>query len=215
MKPKPESELSLQSELFKLPPEPALQPQANLITAPHPQLSQKLEIVAIRPQVQALTMESGTCLVVPQSLQTPPAPQPLVEKPAVWWELGGKHLLYCGDPNSPEFIGQIIEEVPLLLVFRPSPGWQSAIPAKTCIITSDYLPQAKNLDQLDEILEANILFYSCLQNIVVACFLASPEILSAVNRHGRRGLFAEPDERRCKEVITDWKRAGIKTERLK
>ena len=123
-------------------------------------------------------------------------------------------MLYCGDPNSSEFMGQIIEEVLLLLVFRPSPGWQSAIPAKTCIITSDYLPQGKNLDQLDEILEANILFYSCLQNIVVSCFLPSPEILSIVNRQGRRGLFAEPDERRCKIAIANWKKAGLKVERL-
>ncbi len=130
LEPSPATESLLQSELFKLPPEPASQPQATPITAPHPQLSPKLEIVAIRPQAQALAMESGTCLVVPQAIQTPLAPQPLVEQLGVWWELGGKHLLYCGDPNSSEFMGQIIEEVPLLLIFRPSPGWQSAIPAK-------------------------------------------------------------------------------------
>ena len=139
------------------------------------------------------------------------------EQPGFWWDLGGKHLLYCGDPNSSEFVGRVTgntQKVSLLIAFPPTPDWQPAIRAKARLIVDEYLPQGKNLDQLDEILEANILFYSCLQNIVVACFLASPEILSAVNRHGRRGLFAEPDERRCKGAIANWKKAGLKVERL-
>ena len=214
--PEPEPESLSQSEPFKLPPEPASQPQATPPIAPY-SLSSKLEIVAIHHQTQALPLESATRLVVPQSLQTPLASQPLVEQPGVWWELGGKHLLYCGDPNSSEFVGRVTQEVELvrlLLAFPSTLDWQPVLRAKARLIVDDYLPQGKNPEQLDEILEAALLFYSRPQDIVVSCFLPSLEVLSVVNRHGRRVLFAEPNERRCKQVITDWKRAGIKTERL-
>ena len=109
---------------------------------------------------------------------------------------------------------QEVELVRLLLAFPSTVDWQPVLRAKARLIVDEYLPQGKNPEQLDEILEAALLFYSRPQDIVVSCFLPSLEVLSVINRHGRRVLFAEPNERRCKQVITDWKRAGIKTERL-
>lgn len=79
---------------------------------------------------------------------------------------------------------------------------------------ADYLPQFHNPDQLDEALESAILLYSRLNTLVVSCFLPKPEILSTINRLERRGLFAEPDPKRCNEVVSDWKRGGLKAERL-
>ena len=136
-----------------------------------------------------------------------------IEQPGIWWQLG-KHYLYCGDPNSLEFLARITEEVLLLLVFPPRPDWYSVIRATVHIVSSKYLPQGKTLDQLDEFLEASILFNTRLGELVVSCFLPSPEILLIVNRLERHGLFAEPDERRCKTAIADWKRVGLKVERL-
>ncbi len=70
------------------------------------------------------------------------------------------------------------------------------------------------MDQLDESLESIVLFYTRLRDLVVSCFLPSVEVLSIVNRHSRRGLFAEPDSKRVAAVISDWKRAGLKAERV-
>lgn len=209
---KPEPTVELEPEAETVSPPKSLQ-----TTPPLPLSGTKLEIVAIRPQVQVL--EIATTVVVPQVPQTPlvtQQSQPIdaIEQPGVWWELGGKHLLYCGDPNSSEFVGRVTKEVPLLLAFPPTSRWHPVIQARARLITDQYLPQGRTLDQLDEFLEASVLFNTNLGELVISCFLPSQEILSIVNRLERRGLFADPNERRCKEVITDWKRAGLKAERL-
>lgn len=211
-KPKPEAQQ----------PEPVPQqklPSPSISTpTPLPQSSSKLEIVAFRPQSQAPVLPQvggviaspGQTLSVPQTNQTVSVPN----VPGDWWQLGGKHLLYCGDPHSPEFLERIPQNLNLLLAFPPILGWLPAILAKTYIISTEYLPQGKNLDQLDENLESNVLFHSQLGEIVVSCFLPSPEILSVISRLDRRGLFAEPDSKRYNAVISDWKKAGLKVERL-
>ncbi|MBV8887015.1 MAG: DUF3102 domain-containing protein [Chroococcidiopsidaceae cyanobacterium CP_BM_RX_35] len=175
--------------------------QIPLSLSPPSQPSIKQEIIAIRPQATA-------AVAISQPAATTPA------QPGIWWQLGGKHLLYCGDPNSDEFLEQVTEAVQLLLAFPPTRGWQPAIQARTRIIADEYLPQGKDIRLFEDTLETNLLLYSNLEDLVVSCFLPSLEILSIINRLDRRGLLAEPDARRCNTVITDWKRAGLKTERV-
>jgi hypothetical protein len=88
-------------------PEPITQP---LPTPPTPaslsQSGSKLEIVAFRPQTQTPVISEAARVVANQAGFTALAPkadqtssEPNV--PGIWWQLGGRHLLYCGDPNSP------------------------------------------------------------------------------------------------------------------
>jgi len=189
------------------------------IPAPLPQSRSKLEIVAFRPQTQAPAISEAARIIAPQTGVTPSAPRAdqigtALDVPGIWWQLNGRHLLYCGNPNSPEFVGRVTEEVQLLLAFPSAPDWQPAIRATTRIISTNYLPQGKKLEQLHESLELIVLLYSNLGEMVVSCFLPSPEILSLLNRHSRRGLVAEPDSKRVAAVISDWKGAGLKVERL-
>lgn len=208
---KPKVEPTSQQEPQSLPTPP--------IPAPIPQSGSKLEIVAFRPQIQAppisetaraIANQTGVTLSALRADQTSSNP----DVPGVWWQLEGKHLLYCGNPNSPEFLKRIPEKLSLLLAFPPIPGWLPTILAKTYIISTEYLPQGKKIEQLNENLESNVLFHSKLGEMVVSCFLPSPEILSIINRHSRRGLFAEPDSKRVAAVVSDWKGAGLKVERL-
>ncbi len=203
-------------------PEPKLEPVSHPQPQPTPALSlelgSKLEIVAIHPQGQAAVLEDATKFVVPQTTQAPQVPQPAQpaftpDVPGVWWRLGGRHLLYCGDPNSPEFLARITEQVQLLLAFPSTPNWQTAIQATTRIISTEDLPQRKNLRLFEDALETNLLLCSDVGELVVSCFLPSPEILSVINRQDRRGLFAEPDTRRVNAVLLNWKKAGLKVER--
>ncbi len=218
---------SIKPKSKKLQPEP--EPQPELVSQPQQkptltpvlssQAGSKLEIVALRHQSSASTLESATSLMASQAAPTflgsqPSQPVSAPDVPGVWWQLGGRHLLYCGDPNSLEFLGRVREIVSLLFAFSSNPDWQSVIRARTRIITHEYLPQGRNLDQLDEFLEASILFNTNLGEVVISCFLPSPVILSIVNRTDRRGLFAEPDPRRVNAVISTWKKAGLKAERI-
>lgn len=185
------------------------------------QSSSKPQIVAILPPKQPIVESKVSNVLLPHSVSTLPGIQPtppvsIPDVPGEWWQLG-RHLLYCGDPNSPEFLARVRQEVdvvPLLLAFPSSFDWQPALSARARLIVDQFLPQGKKLEELDENLESNILFHSKLGDIVVSCFLPSPEIISIINRQSRRGLFAEPDSRRVKAVISDWKGAGFKVERI-
>ncbi len=196
--------------------EPEQTPVVLTLPTPTPPLppSSPLEIVAIRPPAQTSTAEIAKAEVT--SRVTAPQPPQIVtpDSPGIWWQLSGRHLLYCGNPNSAEFLARAPDDAKLLLAFPPMRGWQPAVQASTRIIIEQFLPQGKSLDQLDESLESIILFFSQLEDLVVGCFLPSLDIVSILNRLSRRGLWAEPDLRRCHAIVSDWKRSGLKAERL-
>ncbi len=190
-------------------------------TLPLPsQSSSKLEIVAIRPPASKAPAVSPTSTLVGEISQPPLVPQPTSplivgqETAGTWWQLGGRHLLYSGDPNSTKFLQQMPEKVSLLLAFPSTLEWYTTIRAKTRIIADQYLPKGKDVRLFEDTLESNILLYSNVGEVVVSCFVPSVEILSIINRQDRRALLAEPDSKRVNAIISDWKLAGLKAERL-
>lgn len=200
-------------------PEGVSQPQQPTSTPKLPsQVGSKLEIVALRHQSSASTPESATSVMATHAAPTFLVPQPsqpvsAPDVPGVWWQLG-RHFLYCGDPNSPEFLERVMKEkVSLLFAFPSNPDWQSGIRARSRIII-DYSPEGKDSRLFEDALESNLLLCSNLGDSVVSCFLPSPAILSIINRQDRCGLMADPDLRRVNAVISGWKRAGLKAERM-
>ncbi len=123
--------------------------------------SSPLQIIAIRPPAQASPAEIVKAAVI-GSVTAPQPPQTVTpESPGIWWQLSGRHLLYCGDPNSDEFLGRTPEQVQLLLAFPPVNIWQPRIIADVRLILGDYLPMFQNPDMLDEALEPLILTTGC------------------------------------------------------
>lgn len=178
----------------------------------------KQEIVAIRNPTLIEVPSAPSQVSTPATEQALSLPQPStstpVNVPGVWWQLGKKHLLYSGDPNSVKFLAHVPERLVLLFAFPPTADWQPSIEAKTRIITNEYLPQGKDVRLFEDTLESNILLYSNVKDVVVSCFMPSIEILSILNRQDRCALIAEPDPTRVSAVISDWKQAGLKAERL-
>lgn len=76
------------------------------------------------------------------------------------------------------------------------------------------LPQGKDVRLFEDTLESILLLCSNVREVVVSCFIPSVEILSIINRQDRRALLAEPDSKRVNAIISDWKLAGLKAERL-
>ena len=181
-----------------------------------PQSSLKQEIVRLLPKNQT-EFSVDASPAQPQTVAIATSqPNILVEQSEEtgnWWQLG-RHLLYCGDPNSREFLARVPEKPQLLFAFAPTPTWLPAIKAKTQIVVEDYLPHGRNIDQFDENLESNLLFHSNLNDVAVVCFLPIPEIISVVNRLDRQGFLADPNEKNCKKVIDYWKAGRLKVERI-
>lgn len=95
---------------YTTPPKPKqetishLQPPSPSTPTPSPPLEPRsqLEIVAFHPQAQVQAISGAARVILPQATQALPQLE-RTSTPGVWWLLGGKHLLYCGDPNSAEF----------------------------------------------------------------------------------------------------------------
>lgn len=193
-----------------------LSPITALAPASQPRIKQ--EIIAIRPPAQteapspvsqSIVAAASRSLAIPKSAPL----APVNDVPGVWWQLGAKHLLYCGDPNSLQFLARIPDNLSLLLAFPPTQQWQSLIPANTRFIRTD-LPQGKDMRLFEDTLESIVLLCSNVGEVVVSCFMPSVEILSIINRQDRRALLTEPDSKRVNAIISDWKLAGLKVERL-
>lgn len=161
---------------------------------------------------QVMTPATEKVLLLPQSSTSAPIND---DNHGAWWQLGTKHLLYSGDPSSLKFLARVPERLSLLFAFPPTANWQPLIEAKTRIITNDYLPQGKDVRLFEDTLESILILYSGVGETIVSCFMPSVEILSILNRQDRRALVAEPDSKRVTAIISDWKLAGLKVERLR
>lgn len=206
--------------------EPVSQPQLIPTLVQSPSTTTKVEIVEILHQRQLPVVqpaevakeEISRATEIPQvelNLYIPPPQQfHKSEQPSIYWQLGTRHLLYCDDPNSPEFLQRLPEKVGLLLAFPPALDWHSEIRAETSIIATRYLPQGKDVRLFEDTLESIILLYSELGEKVIICFLPFPEIISIVNRLERRGIFIEPNAQQVYQLISDWRAGGLKAERV-
>lgn len=211
--------LALEKELAPKQESQVVSPLSTNALVATPQSRIKQEIIAIRPPAQVEAPSLPNQSSPPTTAQTLVLPQraPLVPKedmPGAWWQLGTKHLLYSGAPNSPGFLARVPDNLSLLLAFPPTRQWQTLIEAETRIIANNYLPKGKDVRLFEDMLETSILLYSKVGELVVSCFVPSVEILSIINRQDRRALLAEPDSKRVNAIISDWKLAGLKAERL-
>lgn len=207
-------------------PLPAVRPKSDLVSQPRliPELVQtpksavpSAEIVKILQQQQlpVAPPQEVSKQEIPQAVPNLYIPQPSGEQTLSCWHLGTQHVLYCTEPNSPEFRQRLPENVGLLLAFPPALDWQSEIRAETSIVAARHLPQEKNVRLLEDTIESIILLYSELGEKVIICFLPFIEIISIVNRLGRRGIFVEPDSQKVHELVSDWRASGLKAERVR
>ena len=199
-------------------------PELELVSPPQPQAklllqlaAKPLEIVALHPQLRVQPQTPVPQHLLSQAVQSSVISQPSQpeeDAPGKWWRLAGRHLLYCGHPNSDQFVARIPKTVPLLLAFPPARIWHSRIAAEASIVLTDYLPVWQQPELLDKVLEPLLLRASRVSEVVVTCFLPYPEILSVISRLERQGVVAEPDYRRCNAVRVDWKKARLRVERV-
>lgn len=185
---------------------------AKEVVSPLPKKEKEAELLEIK-RVIPISATTST----PKSIPSISQPSPTVvkrESTGVWWQLGRRHLLYCGDPNSPEFVEKVPHNRGLLLGFPSSKDWYSTIPAENRILVTKNLPQSKDVRLFEDTLESIILLYTELGETIVVCFLPYPEILSTINRLDRLAIFAEPDPKRVNDIISDWKGGGLKAEKI-
>lgn len=199
---------------------PPLSKASESEIAPAQDKRSKPEILALIPRTQEQAQAT-----VNQIQPVPPQAKikaSASEQASAWWQLDGKHLLFCGDPNSNDFLQKIPTQVSLLLAFPIPLIWQHSLLALTSFIVCeqqlDKILKKKGAQDIYTLLETIMLDYSEIRSQIVICFLplsVSSIILNTTNCLERRAIIAEPDRDRCRAALDDWKKAGGKVERLK
>ncbi len=159
--------------------------------------STSLKIVSIIPR-EVTSVESSLALLV---------------KNGDLWQLGNKHLLFCGDPHSHEFQKLIPAKISLSIAFPPKRNnWQhsSHFGAKTAFsLFTVYQDQDLNL--LKQTFKQLLLLYTSEDDIVVFSYLADPELPTISHELNCCCYIAEPNALLCSAAIAIWQN---KTQKL-
>ncbi|PSB08437.1 hypothetical protein C7B62_16735 [Pleurocapsa sp. CCALA 161] len=125
------------------------------------------------------------------------------------WHQLGEHLLYCGEPNSPQFKQRLPKEIALNIAFSPTPDWQLATPVKAnseIAFFSQY--QDVDLASFKKMIQSALEIYTEEKESVVFSFLPEPELLMVAHQLGCHCFVAEPGVEECEAIIDRWKRLG-------
>jgi hypothetical protein len=118
-----------------------------------------------------------------------------------WYQLG-EHLLYCGEPNSPQFKQRLPKEIALSIAFPPTPEWQLANPVKANSEIA-FFSRYQDVDFmiLREMVQRALELYTEDKESVVFSFLPDPGLVTLVDQLGCRCFVAEPSVSRCEVMI--------------
>ncbi|WP_052055410.1 DUF3102 domain-containing protein [Myxosarcina sp. GI1] len=129
------------------------------------------------------------------------------------WQLGNKHLLFCGEPRSQVFQKLIPAEISLSIAFPPRrSNWQhsSHFGAKTAFsLFTVYQDQDLNL--LKQTFKQLLLLYTSEDDAVVFSYLADPELFTISHQLNCCCYIAEPNALLCSAAIAIWQN---KTQKL-
>ena len=127
------------------------------------------------------------------------------------WQLG-KHLLFCGDPNDPEFIKHLPSKISLGLAFPTTKNWFfspqiSGVLSRAGAAFSYFTSYKHDTEQVK-------LSYKAIQNLVeintddgdniAICFVPDPAILLMAHQMGCCCYLIESDRHKCERIRAVW-----------
>ena len=127
-----------------------------------------------------------------------------------WWQLGQNHLMYCGDPHSPQLRTQLPERIALAISFPPTANWNLGSLESSVNSSLILFSQYDDVDfrSLREIVRNALEVYTSERETVIFSFLPDPALLILSERLSCRCIIAEPDPQRCQSVIQAWTQTG-------
>lgn len=123
-----------------------------------------------------------------------------------FWNLG-KHLLYCGSAQDPEFRDQLPETVSLNIGFPDSQSWSKEalfpVQAKSTLVFHSVF-QDLDLITLRNIVQRSIELCTEAEEEVLFSFLPYPEMLVLADNLKCRCFVAEANLQQCQDIMTFW-----------
>ena len=131
---------------------------------------------------------------------------PKVKPEPKFWNLG-EHLIYCGSAIDPEFRNRLPETASLNIGFPDSLSWtKEALFPKEAKSTLLFHTVFQDLDliTLRKIVQESIELCTESGDEIVFSFLPYPEMIVLADYLKCRCYIAEPDFKRCQDIVTFW-----------
>ena len=123
-----------------------------------------------------------------------------------FWSLGN-NLLYCGSARSPEFSSLLPQTVSLNIGFPDSSSWSQEtlfpVSAKSTLLFHSIF-QDLDIVTLKSIIKKSIELCTESEEAIIFSFLPYPEMLLIAAELKCRCLVAEPDLKRCQNIVSFW-----------
>ena len=187
--------------IFKPEPQSALRLTPDGVNQSH----LKPEILALLPKQRKQPDSEAQTPFVEQQVQ-----------PGSWWQLGSKHLLYCGQPHSAQFQAQLRGPIALSMTFpRRRDHWSSSPNPNTKSALSLFtVYQDQDLDLLRLLVKSALELYTEGHETVVFSFLSDPELLLTAHQLGCSCFVAEPEAALCEAIVAAWRQTGAKARKV-
>ena len=131
---------------------------------------------------------------------------PKAKPEAKFWELG-KHLLYYGSAQDPEFRARLPESVSLNIGFPDYQSWSKEalfpVQAKSTLLFHSVF-QDLDLVTLRNIIQKGIELCTESGEDIVFSFLPCPEMLILAENLNCRCFIADPNLNNCQDIVTFW-----------
>ena len=131
---------------------------------------------------------------------------PQVQPATKFWHLG-KHLLYCGSAQSPEFRARLPATVALNIGFPDAPSWSKEalfpLSAKSTLVFQSVF-QDLDLVILRKIIARSIELCTESGEAILFSFLPYPEMLILADNLNCQCFIADSDWQKCQDILTFW-----------
>ncbi len=123
-----------------------------------------------------------------------------------WWQFGEKHKLFCGEPNSKQFLDKLPKNISLTMSLPPSRN-KSLVHSIKSDSEFYYFGSRKDFSLYHFItMIENCLFVSTdYKNVVVMNYMYDLEVVEKVNSLGCVIWLAEPDLDKCDLLLSAWR----------
>lgn len=124
-----------------------------------------------------------------------------------WWQLGEKHWLFCGEPNSTKFIERVPKKIALTLSFPPNRDY-SLIPDLKSRSNFSYASKYKAFDlSLVVPMVRNAIELSTEEGETITfLYISHPVLLELGVRLGCQCYVVEPDLEKCNQILKIWRK---------
>ena len=123
-----------------------------------------------------------------------------------WYQLGQKHLLYCGKPDSSQFKKRLPKEIALSIAFPPTSNWQLTNLGANSELS--FYSRYQDLDTVTfkEMIQRAFELYTEERESVVFSYLPEPQLLILAHQLGCCCFIAESEIKKCEAIIDMWKK---------